>query len=178
MANRIPAVLVALLLPVAAFAAEDRWIHVAVDGDDETVRINLPMTVALAATPLIVKHAGDELELGSHDMDKEELQQLLTALRAGKDGEYVTVEDGEDHVRVLKQGDFLMVHVEEKDGEGEKVEVKLPLEVVAALLSGEGEELNLTAALEALAKHDSDSLVTVKDDGETVRIWIDRKPSS
>jgi hypothetical protein len=171
--------LVAALVAGAAPAAEDRWLHVAVDDGDETVRVNLPMTVALAAAPLIAKHAVDtDLEIGDHELDREELRQLLAALRGAQDGEYVTVEDGEDHVRVSKRGDALWVVVQEQGDGGEQVDVKLPLDVVAALASGEGEEWNFAAAIDALAKHDAGELVTVKDGGETVRIWIDRKPAS
>jgi hypothetical protein len=47
--------------------------------------------------------------------------------------------------------------------------------VVAALLSGSGDELNVGAALEALVRRGEGELLTVNGDDETVRIWIDAR---
>jgi hypothetical protein len=47
--------------------------------------------------------------------------------------------------------------------------------VVSALLSGNGDEINLEAAFEALARHGQGELLTVRSDDETVRIWIDQQ---
>ena len=168
-----------LLLPLAARAADDRWLHVTVDGDEETVRINLPIAVVAAAMPLVQAHARDaEVRLDGHDFDREDLRRLLVAVNEAKDGEYVTVDDGGDHVRIAKEGKFLTVHAQEKHHGAEEdgnVQVRMPLAVVAALVSGDDDELNLSAALDALAKFGSGDLVTVKDDGDLVRIWIDQK---
>jgi hypothetical protein len=46
--------------------------------------------------------------------------------------------------------------------------------VVSALLSGEGEEVNLDAALDELSRHGQGEILTVHSEDETVRIWIDR----
>ena len=179
------AVLALSLLPAAALADDDRWFHVSVDGDDR-VRINLPMSVISAMAPLVKEHA--DIQIDDHDLDRAEVQALATALRDAKDGEYVTVDDGDDNVRVRKQGKFILVDVHErgtKKKAGEQVSIKMPIDVVHALLSDsddgdhDEDELNVAAALEALSKHqDLGDLVTVKDAEETVRIWIDRKPTS
>ncbi len=66
-----------------------------------------------------------------------------------------------------------MVSVDEGDG-GENVEVRVPARVVDALLSGEGDELNLIAAMEALVDEGEGNLVTVTGDDENVRVWVDR----
>ena len=175
------AILAALILPLAARADDDRWLRVTVDGDEVTVRINLPIAVVSAAMPLVQAHARDaEVRLDGHDFDRADLKRLLVALNEAKDGEYVTVDDGDDHVRVAKEGKFLTVHAQEKHAgakQDDNVQVRMPLEVVAALVSGDDDddELNLSAALDALAKFGSGDLVTVKDDGDLVRIWIDQK---
>ncbi|MFQ5350085.1 MAG: hypothetical protein ACE5EG_06560, partial [Thermoanaerobaculia bacterium] len=75
-------------------------------------------------------------------------------------------------VRVWKEGGYLMVSVIE-DG-GENVEVRVPGRVVDALLSGEGDELDLLAALEALVDEGEGQLVQVTGDDENVRVWVDR----
>jgi hypothetical protein len=186
MAKRLLAALLVALLPVAAHAADSRWLHVTVDGKDETVRVHLPMTVVSAALPLLKEHGMDAscLKIDSHQLDRAELAKVVTALKGAEDGQYITVEDKDDHVKVTKKGQFLFIHVEEKHGAkgaaegGDHVEVKMPLDVVAALLGGDGDELDVVAALDQLEKYDGTDLVTVNDDGETVRIWIDRKPAS
>lgn len=171
-------VLALVLLPLAA-SGEDRWLHVAVDGDEETVRINLPMAVAAAAVPLIESHVHDaRLELNDAEFDRADLRRLLVALNEAKDGEYVTIDDHEDRVRISKEGKYLLVHAAEDHGRGEAgehVQVRMPMEVVTALISGDEDDLDLSAALDALARHADGDIVTVRDGEETVRIWIDQK---
>src|SRR5271156_43805 len=53
------------------------------------------------------------------------------------------------------------------------VEVKIPLSVVDALLSGKKDELDLVAGLRMLSSQGDTELVSVKDEENTVRIWID-----
>ena len=60
---------------------------------------------------------------------------------------------------MAKDGGFLLIHVDETDGE--RVRVKMPLAVIDAMLSTDEEELDLVAALEALADYDVGDLVTV-----------------
>lgn len=170
------AALAVLLLPVAHAQADDRWLHVAVDGDDETVRINLPIAVVAAAMPFVESRATEaRLELDDHDFDLADIRRLVTALTDAKDGEYVTIDDGDETVRIRKEGKFLYVDAKEgnADDPDEHVEVRMPIEVAAALVSGQEDELNLSAALDALAKHGTGDLVVVRDHDETVRIWID-----
>ena len=52
----------------------------------------------------------------------------------------------------------------------------MPLEVVDAMVAGKDGELDLLAALEALADYDGD-LVTVESEDSFVRIWIDSTDS-
>ena len=60
-----------------------------------------------------------------------------------------------------------------EDEDGADVNVQIPSRVVDALLSGEGEELNFRAAIEALAAEGEGELVTVNDDDDRVRVWVD-----
>ncbi len=176
--KRTLAALAVALLPASAAHADDRWLHVAVDGDDETVRINLPIAVVAAAMPFLEMHAHEgRLELDDHDLEIADVRRLVVALNEAQDGEYVTVEDGDETVRIRKEGKFLYVDAKEghKDDPDEQVEVRMPIEVAAALVSGPEDELNLAAALDALAKHGTGDLVVVRDDEETVRIWIDTR---
>jgi hypothetical protein len=70
------------------------------------------------------------------------------------------------------------VKLDERKGKATKADVKVPMSVVEALLSGPGDELNLVAAIRALALHGDTVLVEVKEGTETVRVWVDSKNTS
>jgi len=176
--------LLILGLPAAALAIhEDQWLHVTVNDDDETVRINLPLTTVAAVIPLIETddfHRGrirlDDLDM---DLDRTDLVAILKEIRKAKDGEYVTVEGRDETVRVRKEGEFIQVDVADVEGDDEEhVQVRIPVKVLDALTSGDEDELDLMAAIEVLAEFEGQDLVTVRDNGESVRVWIDRKSSS
>jgi hypothetical protein len=82
-------------------------------------------------------------------------------------------------VRVAKQGGYLLVHVLDKGASKKsRVEVKVPMKVVDALFSGGKDELDLVAGLHALSAQGDTELVSVKDEENTVRVWLDSKNSS
>src|SRR5262249_55431386 len=92
-------------------------------------------------------------------------------LKKTGDTEFATVEDEDQKVRVARAGDLVLVHVEKPSGR-EAVRVEVPVDVVDALLSGEGNDLNVRAAFAKLQGRRGD-IVSVHDDDATVRIWID-----
>jgi hypothetical protein len=165
----------------APAAKPDRWLHIRVESKDskgETVRVNVPLELAEKVLPTINK---DRLQHGkvkiadvhASDMD---LHALLDAVRTAKDGEYVTVQATDQDVRVAKHDDHLFVHVSDKAGSKKsKVEIKIPIKVVNALFSAGKDELDMVAALHALSAQGDTELVSVKDDDNTVRIWLDAK---
>ena len=127
-------------------------------------------------------------------MEGVDCRALLAAIKDTKDGEFVTVQSQDNDVQVAKQGGYMLVHVVEKrwhegkdgkeikDGkstEKSRVEVKVPMKVVEALFSAGKDELDVLAALRALSAHGGDTeLVSVKDEENTVRVWLDSKNSS
>jgi hypothetical protein len=191
-------------LPPAAVAQTsskaDQWIHVRVESKDakgETVRVNVPIEMAEKVLPAI-RH--ENLQAGKVRIDNAhlndvDLRTLLDAVRSSKDGEYVTVQSNEDNVRIAKNAGYLYIHVTEKksgekhakhseakegaakaeSAEESKVEIKIPMKVVDALFSAGKDELDVVAALHALSSNGDTELVSVKDDENTVRIWIDSK---
>lgn len=181
-----------LPLPAAAqtTSKSDQWIHVRVESKDnngETVRVNVPIEMAEKILP-VINH--DKLQNGKVRIDNAHLNDidlptLLDAVRSAKDGEYVTVQSNKDNVRVAKSGGYLYIHVNEKQGrehsgkneaaKESKVEVKVPMKVVDALFSAGKDELDIVAALHALSLSGDTELVTVKDDQDTVHVWIDSK---
>jgi hypothetical protein len=171
-----------LLLSVTASGAVDRdqWLHIAVDGvghNAERVRVNLPLTLVEAVLPLIEE---SEFRHGKIVLDNEEFRradivEILRAVREAQEGEYVTIEDYEDHVRISKEEDYIVVEASEGGRHPSQVDIRVPVVVLDALVSGGSDELNILAAIEALGEHGDGDLITVNDDGETVRIWIDRE---
>jgi hypothetical protein len=178
----------------------DQWIHVRVESKDtkgETVRVNVPIEMAEKVLPAI-KHQNlqaGKVRIDNAHLDDVDFRTLLDAVRTSKDGEYVTVESKEDNVRIAKSAGYLYIHVREKkssakssrDAEGKeipaksaaayesKVEIKVPMKVVDALFSAGKDELDIVAALHALSANGETELVSVKDDENAVRIWIDSK---
>jgi hypothetical protein len=89
---------------------------------------------------------------------------------------YDSERDGSDRKDLDRKGsekkDSAVKDSEKKD---QDVYVRVPLEVVDALFSAGPDELNIVAALHALASHGDTELVTVKDSEKSVRIWVDAK---
>jgi hypothetical protein len=162
-------------------SSHDRWLHVRVTNpgnNEETVRVNVPLEVAEKVLPTINKnrlHSG-KVKFDDVDCHGVDLRALVDAVRTSKDGEFVTVQSKDADVRVAKQNGYLFVHVFEKNRpKKSQVEVKVPMKVVDALFSGGKDELDIVAALHALSAQGDTELVSVKDEENTVRVWVDSK---
>jgi hypothetical protein len=162
-------------------SSHDRWLHVRVtnsDRNEETVRVNVPLELAEKVLPTINRdrlHSG-RVRLDEIDCHGVDLRAVLDAVRTSKDGEFVTVQNKESDVRVAKHNGTLFVHVFEKNRpKKSEVEVKVPMRVVDALLSGGKDELDVVAGLRALSAQGDTELVSVKDQENTVRVWLDSK---
>jgi hypothetical protein len=165
----------------AAASSHDRWLHVRVTNpgkNEETVRVNVPLELAEKVLPTINKdrlHSG-KVRIDDVDCHGVDLHALVDAVRSSKDGEFVTVQSKDSDVRVAKQNGYLLVHVFEKNRpKHSQVEVKVPMKVVDALFSAGKDELDLVAALHALSSQGDTELVSVKDEENTVRVWLDSK---
>jgi hypothetical protein len=166
--------------------SKDRWLHVRVinsDSKGETVKVNVPLELAEKVLPAIHQdriHDG-KVKIDSAHMHDVDLRALVEAIRTTKDGEFVTVQSNDCDVRVAKQSNHLIIHVLDRGvhekGEVRKseVEVKVPMKVIDALFSAGKDELDLVAALHALAAQGDTELVSVKDHENTVRVWLDSK---
>jgi hypothetical protein len=166
----------------AVAAAETPWIHVRVEEPEKQskVSVNLPLSVvevALEAAPEIIESHGD-LHLGEdHKLHIETARKVWQELAAVGDAELVTAESEDENVKVMRKGDLVQVFVDKKGKEGEgdeEVRIEVPVALVDAILSGEGEEINLKAAIAELQKQRG-NIVTVREKGTSVRIWIDEQ---
>jgi 2-keto-3-deoxy-L-rhamnonate aldolase RhmA len=106
-------------------------------------------------------------------MSVADLRKAWSQLKATGDAEFATIEDKDQTVKIARTGAIVLIHVEKHDG-AESVRVEVPIDVVDALLSGPGDELDVRAALTQLQKRRGD-IVRVKDENSTVRIWIDEE---
>jgi hypothetical protein len=173
-----------LALPAAAQPDTERWLHVRVDKkteDGERVRVNIPLSLAEQILPAVTAERlrRGRVHIGRQGkLDDVDLRAILEAVKSAKDGEFVTVEKtsakkGRETVRVAKQGGYLLVEV--RDGDAERVDIRLPMAVVEAMLSAGADELDILAGLRALKAHGDLTIVEVRDGDETVRVWVDSR---
>lgn len=186
MANRAPRLVVltagVLLLagPVAAQDTGQPWIHVEISGqgeDAENVNVNLPLSAAEAMLAMAPENVISEgrLRLAERGVPVSAVRAMWQELMEAGDTEFVTIEEDDETVRVARAGDNIEVRVEHAEtGEDrtETVEVQLPIAVVDALLSGDGDTLNIAAAIEQLGGLRGD-IVRVNEDDRQIRVWID-----
>lgn len=165
--------------PAALAQSASPWLHVRVEeaGKQSKVHVNLPMAivnVALDAAPDSVVSKG-HIHLKDHggDLDVADFRRIWAELKKTGDTDLVTVEEDDEKVTVAKKGDKVLVNVD-KPRSNEQVRVELPVAVVDAFFSAEGDNVNLKAALAELSKLRGD-VVKVTDKDSSVRIWIDEK---
>ena len=163
------------LAPGAAAASGDRWIHVRVDdtGDDRAhVDIQVPVGMLQTLLPALNgRHGGHAIRVDGKQVDLAELRNCWKAVRDSKDGDYVTVKDHDSDVRVSKSGGFLKLNVSDRGGTSH-VRMTIPLPLVDAVLAS-GDNIDLGAIGNALAKAGAGELLTVDDNDSHVRIWVD-----
>ena len=177
------ALAVALLSAGIAQAQDEApWLHIRVteQGEDGAkVSVNLPLSLvevfADIAEQQIRNEAHVELGLDHHDIRIADIRRAWNELRDAGDAEFVTIEEDNEFVRISRAGDIILIEFEQRDADDESPDngrVEVPVSVVDALLSGEGEELNIRAALDELVASTSGEIVFVEADDTTVRVWI------
>ncbi len=160
--------------------APQPWIHVevaGVDGEDD-VSVNLPLAAAEVLASMIPPEriGGGEIQLTDSGVSVSipAVRKMWSQLMAAGDGEFITIEQGNDTVRVARSGGEIEVRMA-RGGNAETAEMRLPVAVVDALLSGDGDSLNLRAALDRLRELRG-NVVQVREDNRRIRVWIDELP--
>lgn len=175
----------ALLIAVTAVAAprtgqDAPWLHIRVveHGDSGSrVNVNLPLSLVEVALDLAEAEIAREGHFHMHHSDVEvaDLRRAWSELRDAGDAEFVTVEEDDEHVRISRQGDRVLIEI--RDARTEDLEetgrIEVPVSVVDVLLEGEGNELNLRGALQELVRTQRGDLVRIEDRDASVRIWIE-----
>jgi hypothetical protein len=153
------------------------WFRVRVEEprQQRTVAVNLPLSVVEVALrnvpatkPFSMRHFHNE-HIGNLQLS--DFRRMWAELKTTGDAELVSVEEKDQRVRIAREGGLVLIRVE-KDAGAEKVKIDVPVQVVDALLSGDGNEWNVRAALAEMQKRRGD-IVRVDDNGKSVRIWID-----
>jgi len=166
-----------LLLSAVAVAQASPWLHVEVREHGEkagTVNVNVPFSLASLAIRAVPQKVVGKItqKLEKNDISMADIRAMWAELRKAGDAELVSVDDEDQTVRIVREGDRIRVRVQSKQEDGERVSVDVPVSMVDALFSGEGEELNLPAAILELESVRGD-VVNVTDKSNTVRVWID-----
>jgi hypothetical protein len=73
---------------------------------------------------------------------------------------------------------MLLINVTKKESKKDRVEIRVPMKVVDALVSAGKDELDIVAALRVLSTQGDTELVSVKGSENTVHIWLDSKNGS
>jgi hypothetical protein len=169
--------LLAAGLTAASASAADLWLHIKVDGgkNAELAEINMPLSMVESFAPMLQGkvRGGHSIKLRDRDYDVDQLRRVWRQLEDGPDATYVTVNEPDSKLRIAKSGRYLVMTADERGGDRESVEARIPVSVMGALLSGSGDDLDIGAALRELARFGEGELMTVTSDEETVRIWID-----
>jgi hypothetical protein len=170
-------------LGVLAQPATSPWVHIRIDEPRKPskVSVNLPLTVvqaALRSAPeSLGRHGRIELgkhgriELGDERLSVAELRRLWNEVKSAGDADFATLEEEGRTVRIGRKADLVEVRIEKPRGSLE-THVRVPVALVDALLSSQGDELNLEAAIAELQKQRGD-IVQVNEDDARIRIWID-----
>jgi hypothetical protein len=153
---------------------------VEISGDSGTnMNLNLPLaavTAMLALAPETLVQDG-QLQLGDSEVSVAAIREMWRELRAAGDVEFVTIQQDDQDVRIARQGDMILVRVTDRDGNGDnEVRVEIPVPVVDALLSGDGDTLNIRAAVDELSMLRGE-LVRVIESDNNIRVWIDESPT-
>ena len=177
------ALLVGIIVTAAPTSAQEAqsWLHVQIEGggdNDGNVAVNLPLqavgAVMAMAPDNIISPDGRLVVAEEHGLSVSSLRQAWQGVKDAGDAEFVTIREEERTVRIARAGDQIEIRVEHVADDAETVRVDLPLALVDALLSGEGETLNIAAALDQLSTLRGD-IVRVTEEERQIRVWVDEQ---
>lgn len=164
------------LLIAVVQAQTTQWIHVRVEeaGEaEDVVKVNVPASLVSTVLPMVEteEFTNGRVKLEDVEFSVPELREIWNEVKRHGNYELVSVKNQDANVRVSIEGDHL--YVTSAEGSETQINAQIPTTVVDALFSGEGNELDIKGAVDALIARGSGDLVTVHDGSTSVRIWID-----
>ena len=182
------------------------WIHLDMTGRTSmNLNLPLAaIEAALAMAPEAIVDSDGQLQLGGQrEIPVTAIRAAWSQLRDVGDVEIANIQDGRQSVRIAREGDTIVVDVTGTDdgddagGEGDadhgdgddddaeqgrargfvgEVQVRVPVSVVDALLSGAGETLDVRGAIQELSALRGEMVQVVHPEGR-IRVWIDESPT-
>lgn len=139
--------------------------------DGHRIVVPVPLVLAQAALAVAPIAAPDHaMRLPAEAREHMGLaREVVEALAAAPDGEFVRVEERDETVVIRKEGQALRVDV---TGKREKVSVNVPLHLALQALPGEDGRIRTAALAGALAGLRFTDLVDVQDGKDRVRVWV------
>jgi hypothetical protein len=168
-----------LLVAGVAQAQEDApWLHIRVDesgAHGSKVSVNVPLSLVEVVLDIAENEILEEshFDIDHSDITVADMRRMWSELRDAGDAEFVTVEEDDELIKISRQGSKVLIEMQDLDDDSEKGRIEVPVGVVDALFSGEGEELNIRAALDELIRTQDGEIVVIEDDETSVRIWIE-----
>ena len=164
----------------SALRSPQSWIHVQIVGTDSAdgnMALNLPLSAVSAVVSMapegIIDSEGRLMAAEENGISVGDIRQMWRGIKDGGDVELVAMQQENRTVRVSRAGDQMEVRVDNAEND-ETVRIDLPVVVVDALLSGDGDTLNIPAAIEQLGQLRGD-VVRVTEAARQIRVWIDEQ---
>ena len=139
--------------------------------DGHRIVVPVPLVFAQAAVALAPMAAPDKaMHVPPEAAEHMGLaREVVEALAAAPDGEFVRVEERDEQVVVTKEGRTLKVRV---TGKRENVSVNVPLHLALSALPGPDGRIRTAALAGALSSVRFTDLVEVHDGNDHVRVWV------
>ncbi len=162
---------VAAVLPLAfvAIVASANYVVVDVTTDGNHFVIPVPLVVARAAVALAPEEI-TRIPCPEFAEYQEVAERVLEELIIAPDGDFVSVQNGDETVLISKFGGDLEVTVHSQH---EDVSVVVPLEAVEELISHyDGEAFDASDVVRALGEISNSDLVHIRTPDEEIKVWI------
>ena len=165
--------------PVLAAQDAQSWLHVRVADPGDAASdfaLNVPVSAVAAVLSMIptgiLTDDGQLTVAERHGLSVSGLRRMWGEFQGVDDTEFVSMQHGNEMVRISRAGSLIELRVENEKDEAEDVRVDMPVVVVNALLSGDGETLDVSAALDELSELQGD-VMRMTSPQQNIRVWID-----
>ena len=167
------------VLPVLAAQDAQSWLHVRVADPEDAASdfaLNVPVSAVAAVLSMIptgiLTDDGQLTMAERHGLSVSGLRRMWGEFQGVDDTEFISMQHGTETVRIGRAGSLVELRVENETDGAEDVRLDMPVVVVNALLSGDGDTLDVSAALDELSELQGD-VVRMTSPRQNIRVWID-----